>query len=218
MADKKETSKKEKKGKVVEEVVPESESTSNESSEESPTTEEKTPTAEEVNALPEQPVETVEDLKAQMKNGNDRYLRLMAEFDNYKKRSSREYQAMVDSANERLMTDLVDVRENFERAIKNGEQSTDYKTLFDGLKLIFSKFDAVLSKYGLEVFAVTGDEFDPQVHDALMKAPHPEIPEDHIADIYERGYLLKGKVMKHARVIVSSGKPEGGAGDDGLKK
>ncbi|HEX2956311.1 MAG TPA: nucleotide exchange factor GrpE [Chitinispirillaceae bacterium] len=162
----------------------------------------------------EAPAETVDDLKAEIKNWNDRYLRLMAEFDNYKKRSSREYQALVDSANERLMTDLVEVRENFERAVKNGEKSTDYNVLFDGLKLIFSKFDTVLSKHGLEIFGAPGEEFDPMIHDALMKAVHNEIPEDHVADIYERGYKLKGKVMKHARVIVSSGKPaENTAGD-----
>lgn len=152
-------------------------------------------------------VESVDDLKAEIKNWNDRYLRLMAEFDNYKKRSSREYQSLVDSANERLMTDLVEVRENFERAVKNGEKSTDYNVLFDGIKLIFSKFDTVLAKYGLEIFGAPGDAFDPMVHDALMKTVHNEIPEDHVADIYERGYKLKGKVMKHARVIVSSGKP-----------
>ncbi|MBN1604354.1 MAG: nucleotide exchange factor GrpE [Chitinispirillaceae bacterium] len=157
----------------------------------------------------EEPAETVEVLKAQVQNWNDRYLRLMAEFDNYKKRSSREYQTMVDSANERLMTDLVDVRESFERAVKSSEQAEDYKTIFEGLKLIFSKFDTVLVKHGLEVFGAPGEPFDPMEHDALMKTPHQEIPEDHIADIYERGYRLKGKVMKHARVIVSSGKPEG---------
>jgi molecular chaperone GrpE len=162
----------------------------------------------------EEAVETVDDLKAEIKNWNDRYLRLMAEFDNYKKRASREYQALVDSANERLMTDLVEVRENFERAVKNGEKSTDYNVLFDGIKLIFSKFDTVLSKYGLEIFGAPGDAFDPMIHDALMKTANNEIPEDHIADIYERGYKLKGKVMKHARVIVSSGKPaENTAGD-----
>lgn len=163
----------------------------------------------------EEPAETVEELKAQIQNWNDRYLRLMAEFDNYKKRSSREYQTVVDSANERLMTDLLDVRESFERAVKNSEQAEDCKTIFEGLKLIFSKFDTVLVKHGLEVFGAPGEPFDPMEHDALMKTPHQEIPEDHIADIYERGYRLKGKVMKHARVIVSSGKPEG---DNGEKK
>jgi molecular chaperone GrpE len=162
----------------------------------------------------QQTVESVEDLKSQIANWNDRYLRLMAEFDNYKKRSSRDYQAMVDSANERLMTDLVEVRENFERAVKNGEQSTDYKTLFDGVKLIYNKFDTVLSKHGLETFGSAGEPFDPMQHDALMKAPHAQIPEDHIADIYERGYRLKGKIMKHARVIVSSGKPIGNATEE----
>lgn len=157
----------------------------------------------------DEPAETAEVLKEQVQNWNDRYLRLMAEFDNYKKRSSREYQTMVDCANERLMTDLVDVRESFERAVKTSEQAEDYKTIFEGLKLIFSKFDTVLVKHGLEVFGAPGEPFDPMEHDALMKTPHQEIPEDHIADIYERGYRLKGKVMKHARVIVSSGKPEG---------
>jgi molecular chaperone GrpE len=156
----------------------------------------------------EEVTESVEVLKAEIQNWNDRYLRLMAEFDNFKKRSSREYQAMVDSANERLMTDLVEVRESFERALKTSEQAEDCKKIYEGLKLIFSKLDTVLEKHGLEVFGTAGEQFNPVEHDALMKTPHLEIPEDHIADIYERGYRLKGKVMKHARVIVSSGKPE----------
>jgi molecular chaperone GrpE len=225
MADKKKNSDKEHKCEDAEETI---ETVSDKVN--SKETEQQTATSGEVlpesetqqngsqNGMHEEEPDQIGKLTEEVKSWNDRYLRLMAEFDNYKKRSVRDYQTMVDSANERLMTDLVDVRENFERAIKNGEQAIDCKTLFDGVKLIFNKLDTVLTKYGLEVFAAPGDVFDPQVHDALMKSPHPEIPEDHVADIYERGYLLKGKVLKHARVIVSSGKPEGEAAASDLKK
>ncbi len=149
--------------------------------------------------------ESIDELKAAVSAEKDRYLRLMAEFDNYKKRISRDYDRLVESANEKLILDLVDVRENFDRAIQSAENNTDYQGLFEGLKLIYSKFESVLGKNGLEVFAAPGDLFDPQIHDALMKAAHPEIPEDHVSEVYEKGYQLKGKVIKHARVIVSSG-------------
>lgn len=152
--------------------------------------------------------ESIDELKASINNERDRYLRLMAEFDNYKKRISRDYDKLVEAANEKLILDLVDVRENFDRAIKSGESATEVQSLLDGLKLIYNKFAAALEKNGLEIFADIGESFDPQLHDALMKTPHPSIPEDHITEVYEKGYKLKGKVIKHAKVIVSSGTPE----------
>lgn len=150
--------------------------------------------------------ETMETLKIELTSANDRYLRLMAEFDNYKKRTARDYLRMVESANEKLMSEMIEVREAFERALKHGETATDYTGLFDGVKLIFNKFDGVLSANGLASFTEKGDLFDPQIHDALMKTPHEEISEDYIAEIYEKGYRLKDRVIKHAKVIVSSGK------------
>ena len=156
----------------------------------------------------EEPVDTVEDLKQQLDSMSDRYVRLMAEFDNFKKRVSRDYERLVESANEKLMLDMIDVRENFDRALRSSDTSTESGSFYEGMKLIFNKFETALAKHGLEVFAAAGDPFDPQLHDALMKTPHESIPEDHIAEIYEKGYYLKGQVIKHARVIVSSGKPQ----------
>jgi molecular chaperone GrpE len=153
------------------------------------------------------PEETIGELTIGLQSANERYLRLMAEFDNFKKRTSREYERMVESANEKLMLEMIAVRETFELALKHGETATDYQQLFDGVKLIFAKFDGVLTANGLTAFAEIGDEFDPQLHDALLKVPHPEIPEDHITDIHEKGYRLKDRVVKHARVIVSAGVP-----------
>jgi molecular chaperone GrpE len=156
----------------------------------------------------EKALKEADDLKKQIIDSNDRYIRLMAEFDNYKKRTSREYERQVDSANEKIMLEMIDVRENFERAIKSGDAGSDYVALFEGMKLIFNKFDTVLNKNGLEPFAVSGDPFDPQIHDALMNAPKAGVPADHVADVYEKGYKLKSKVIRHAKVIVSSGEPE----------
>ena len=155
----------------------------------------------------EKAAKEVEELKLQTAEMNDRYIRLMAEFDNYKKRIGREYERQVESANEKLMVEMVDVRENFERAIRSGTTGADESTIFEGMKLIFGKFDSVLSRNGLEPFGVVGDIFDPQIHDALMNIPKEDVPEDHIAEIYERGYKIKSKVIKHAKVIVSTGAP-----------
>jgi molecular chaperone GrpE len=152
------------------------------------------------------PAETLEDLKKKLEAQSDSYLRLMAEFDNFKKRTSRDYERLIECANEKLIAELIEVLENFERAVKAGDQCDSAKTLVDGMKLIFSKFDCVLAKNGLEPFGKAGDRFDPQFHDALMKIPNEEFPEDHVIEIFEKGYTLKKRVIKHARVVVSSGR------------
>ena len=149
-------------------------------------------------------------LMQEVEVSKDRYLRLMAEFDNYKRRAGREYERLVESANEKLMIEIVDVRENIERALKIGEAGGEFASFFDGMKMIFAKFEEVLNRNGLTAFASPGEPFDPMIHDALMNSPHPEIPPDHIAEVFERGYRLKDKVIKHARVIVSSGAPAAG--------
>jgi molecular chaperone GrpE len=164
-----------------------------------------TPTAEPEGGSAELPIDTAEDLKLQLEAQSDRYLRLMAEFDNFKKRVSRDYERLVESANERLMAELIDVRENFERAVKSSEQCADLKSISDGMKLIFSKFDNVLQKNGLTPFGAAGEPFDPQLHDALMKVPNNTIPEDHIVEVFEKGYMLKKQVVRHAKVVVSGG-------------
>ena len=151
--------------------------------------------------------EQIESVRNENKTLNDRYLRLMAEFDNYKKRTSRDYERMVETANERLMLELVEVRENFERALKAGMQGGEFQSFLEGMELIFSKFIEILKKHGLEAFGEQGEPFDPQVHDALMKVEKEQIPEDHIGEVFEKGYKLNDRVIKHAKVIVSSGAP-----------
>lgn len=146
----------------------------------------------------------IEELSERLETASDKYLRLMAEFDNFKKRTAKEYERLIETANERLMSNLVEVRENFERAFKTNDAGEKF---LEGIKLIFSKFDDILKKHGLEIYSEVGQEFDPELHDALMRMPNEKIPEGHIIEVHERGYKLKGKTIKHSRVIVSSGIP-----------
>lgn len=136
----------------------------------------------------------------------DRYTRIMAEFDNYKKRSAKEYENMIKLASKNLMLDVVEVRDNFERAMDMVDEKHDLNSFVDGMKLVLSKLDDNLKKNGLEVFGEIGDEFNPEIHDALMQSESDEFEEGIISQIYEKGYKLRGVVIKHSKVIVSSGK------------
>ncbi len=149
--------------------------------------------------------ESIESVREQLEAQKYRYLRLMAEFDNYKRRTSREYERMVLVANEDLLKQIIDVRESFERALAMSAESDSNDKLLEGMKLIFTKLDDVLKRNGLDVFGEPGEEFNPELHDAMMKQPSSEYEENHIVQIFEKGYSLKGRVIKHAKVIVSGG-------------
>jgi molecular chaperone GrpE len=157
-----------------------------------------------------EPEESVEQLQEMLQAQKDKYLRLMAEFDNFKRRTAREYERLVEVANERLMLDLVEVRENFQRALSSTEKAADHEGFVKGMGLIFNRLEEILGKHGLRSFGEVGDEFDPALHDAMMTAPNDTVLEGRLAELYERGYRLKEKVIKHAKVIVSAGPPSGG--------
>jgi molecular chaperone GrpE len=147
--------------------------------------------------------------RADLEALQDRNLRTLAEFDNYKRRTLRERDQMIESAAAGIMRELVDVRESFERALRSTAEgaSANAAAVYEGMRLIFSSLDGVLSKHGLVPYGAEGEEFDPAVHDAMMRMPHATIPDGHVAQVLERGYRLRGTVLKHARVLVSSGAP-----------
>ncbi len=146
----------------------------------------------------------IETAKAETAAQADKYLRLMAEFDNVKRRHERDAEKIRELAAEKLMGDLIDVRENFQRAL--AAPGEDAAKIIEGLELIAGKFDGCLATHGLSHFGVVGEVFDPELHDAMMRQPHDEVAEDHIVQVFEKGYKLKSKVIRHAKVVVSSGK------------
>ena len=147
--------------------------------------------------------EPIDELAVQ----KDKYIRLMAEFDNFKKRTASEYSKMVEQANKNLIHDLVEVREIFEKALDENT-AQDSAAFKDGISLLYAKFNEILTKHGLESFGEVGDEFDPALHDAMMKQPSDTIEANKIAVIFQRGYKLKNNIIRHAKVVVSDGKQE----------
>ena len=147
-----------------------------------------------------------EVLKQQLADANDRNLRLMAEFDNFRRRSAKEQLDLIEVANGKLLEKLSEVQDNFERAFAAENKAKDLEAFEKGMQMIYNQFAKVLTDAGLEQIDPTGKEFDPNCHEALMQQPSETIPEGHVVTVFQKGYKLKNKILKTAKVIVSSGK------------
>ncbi|MBO5532971.1 MAG: nucleotide exchange factor GrpE [Fibrobacter sp.] len=147
-----------------------------------------------------------EVLKQQLADANDRNLRLMAEFDNFRRRSAKEQLDIIETANGKLLEKLSEVQDNFERAFSSENKAKDLEAFEKGMQMIYNQFAKILSDAGLEQIDPTGAEFDPNMHEALMQQPSETIPEGHVVTVFQKGYKLKNKILKTAKVIVSSGK------------
>ena len=162
--------------------------------------------ADEQPAEPES-TESAEDvLKAELAAANDRNLRLMAEFDNFRRRSAKEQLELIETANGKLLEKLSEVQDNFERAFATENKAKDLDAFEKGMQMIYNQFAKILTDAGLEQIDPTGAEFDPNCHEALMQQPSETIPEGHVVTVFQKGYKLKNKILKTAKVIVSSGK------------
>lgn len=149
---------------------------------------------------------SVEDFK---KQADDRYARLMAEFQNFKKRSAKEKQDIHSYANEKIIRDLLEVLDNFERAISlmnNGNddiKSDENDAMQEGISLILSQLLEVLTKAGLEEIEALGQEFDPKFHHAVLNEPSDEFKSGEVSKVLQKGYKLNDRVIRPAMVVVS---------------
>lgn len=135
-----------------------------------------------------------------------KYQRLLAEFENFRRRNARESLELIEQANSKLIGKLTETLENLERAVEHVTE-LDGKAFCDlqGVQLSKDSFFRTMSEFGLEINDPKGEAFDPNLHEALMQQPSEEIAEGHIAQVFQKGYLVKGKVIRHAKVIVSTG-------------
>ena len=168
------------------------------------------PAAEQAAEAPAQDAPEVpsaeEVLKQQLAEANDRNLRLMAEFDNFRRRSAKEQLELIETANGKLLEKLSEVQDNFERAFASENKAKDLEAFEKGMQMIYNQFAKILTDAGLEQIDPTGAEFDPNCHEALMQQPSETVPEGHVVTVFQKGYKLKNKILKTAKVIVSSGK------------
>ena len=146
-----------------------------------------------------------EQLKKSLANEQDKFLRLFAEFENYKKRTSKERMDLFKTANQEVIVAMLPVVDDFERALKelSKDESSD---LFKGVSLIQNKFWGVLKNKGLEEVAVkAGDVFDSELHDAITQIPAPDKKmKGKIIDVIEKGFQLGDKIIRHPKVVVGN--------------
>jgi molecular chaperone GrpE len=148
-----------------------------------------------------------QDEISQLKNKNDelndKYTRLVAEFDNYKKRTDKEFLLLIQNANEKLITDILPVVDDLERSLEHLKEGNDFDALLNGFKLIHKNLYLLLEKQGLKPMKSIGEDFDPEKHDALMQVENKKVKSNRIVDEHLRGYFFNDKVIRHAQVIVS---------------
>ena len=144
-------------------------------------------------------------LEAKLAEANDKYLRLYSEFDNYKKRTMKERIELIKSAGEDVFKLVLPLLDDMERAVKANETAADIKAVNEGVKLVQQKFITSLTSRGLEEMKAAGEEFNPDLHEAITNIPAPsEDMKGKVVEVMEKGYLLNGKVIRFAKVIVGA--------------
>lgn len=134
---------------------------------------------------------------------NDKFLRLNAEFSNFKKRTEKEKSDIYKYANEKLIMSLLPVIDNMNRALLSIEEAKDHKLVIEGVNLVKKSFDDFLTKNGVEIIKAVGEKFDPSFHHAIMIEENDKIEDEIIIDEFERGYKLNDKVIRPSMVKVS---------------
>jgi molecular chaperone GrpE len=144
-------------------------------------------------------------LEKELADLNDKYLRLYAEYDNFRKRSARERLDYMSTAGEDVFKSFLPIVDDFERGIKANESVSNVKTINEGIQLIFNKMQHILKQKGIETMQSIGTEFNPETMEAItnIPAPTPEL-KGKVVDEVEKGYLMNGKVIRFAKVVVGS--------------
>lgn len=146
--------------------------------------------------------EKCEQLQKALDEKSDQLLRLAAEYDNFRKRSQREKEELYRSAETEIVGAFLGVLDNFERASENAEAGMeDYKK---GIDMIFAQFNEVLEKLGVTKFGEVGEPFDPNIHDAVMHTEDDTLAENTIAQVFAKGYMLNGQLIRPATVQVAN--------------
>jgi molecular chaperone GrpE len=139
------------------------------------------------------------------KDLNDKYLRLSAEYDNFRKRSLKEKMELIKTAGEDILLNILPVVDNFERAIKsiNNNSSEEGKAILRGIELIYNKFKEFISQRGVKEIDAIGKAFDTDLHEAITKIPAPqEDLKGKVIDVIEKGYMMHEKVIRFSKVVV----------------
>ena len=141
-----------------------------------------------------------EKLKKERAETSDKYLRMLAEYDNFRRRTQKEKEGIYADAYESALSAVLPVADNLERAAL----CTDGESLSDGVKMIIKQFSEALGKLGVEAYGARGDAFDPVVHNAVMQIEDEELGENTVAEVLQKGYKKGDRILRHAVVKVAN--------------
>ena len=160
--------------------------------------------AEETEEVPEEEVEEEEKSSEEIiQELQDKYLRLSADFDNYRKRTLKEKMDLIKLASEDILLKLLPVMDDFDRALQTMDKATDCKAMKDGIDLIHIKFKDFLSSNGIKEINALNEEFDTDLHEAVTKVPAPSKKmKGKVVDVVEKGYFLHDKVIRYSKVVI----------------
>lgn len=160
--------------------------------------------AEEQQEVADPVMQELEAAKATIEEQKDKYLRLSAEFDNYRKRTLKEKAELIKNGGEKAISAILPILDDLERALQNMQKADDVKAMYEGIDLIYQKFLKGLSQEGLQKMEPVGEVFDTDYHEAVALVPAPsEDQKGKILDCVQTGYKLNDKVIRHAKVVVA---------------
>lgn len=154
--------------------------------------------------MPETPTDPQSKVEEELSEMKDKYLRLYSEFDNFRRRTSKERLDLMKTANQEMMAALLPVVDDLDRAKQAIENANDVNAVKEGLELVFSKFANVLSQKGLKAMDAKGEAFDAELHEAITQIPAGDDMKGKVVDEIEKGYYLNDKVIRHAKVVIGA--------------
>lgn len=160
--------------------------------------------AEEQQEVADPVMQELEAAKTTIEEQKDKYLRLSAEFDNYRKRTLKEKAELIKNGGEKAISAILPILDDLERALQNMQKADDVKAMYEGIDLIYQKFLKGLSQEGLQKMEPVGEAFDTDYHEAVALVPAPsEGQKGKVLDCVQTGYKLNDKVIRHAKVVVA---------------
>jgi len=135
----------------------------------------------------------------------DRYVRALADLENFRRRVTREKDELRQFASASLLQSLLPVLDNLQLGLAAAQQQTDTKSIVDGVSMVLEQFKAVLDRHGLKEVNPTGQKFDPHQHESISHQPSAEVAEEHVLQVVRVGYTLHGRLLRPASVVLSSG-------------
>jgi molecular chaperone GrpE len=149
------------------------------------------------------PEQMAEQLVKENEELQDKFVRLMADFDNYRKRASKEKSDVIQFGNEGLLKDILPIIDNIERLLTYSYREGSWKSFQEGIELLLAEINKTLATYGVEPIEALGKAFDPNIHQAMQRSETDEVEANTVLEVYQKGYLYRGRLLRPSLVVVA---------------